>query len=117
MFFRPDREIVIKPSDKREPRGVTPEKMADVFWLNKADFQPVAKVASPQEMVEALKRAPKQVINHHLNSARNDFANWAKHALKNSEMASRLASIKPDDPEAMQKVMAAFSGESSKHKH
>jgi hypothetical protein len=83
--------------------------MTDVFWLNKADFQPVAKVFTAGELVEALRKAPKQVIAHHLTKSKNDFANWARGSLKDADLAAKLSAIRYDDPDALNKVIAAFA--------
>ncbi|MFH0961215.1 MAG: DUF5752 family protein [archaeon] len=86
--------------------------MTDSFWLNRADFQPVAKIGSLSEMIEALRRAPRQVVSHHITPQKNDFANWVKNSLHNPDLASRLSSIKCDDPRALEKIIEALSSNS-----
>jgi|GEM_PF-6719743 len=86
--------------------------MADVFWLNKADFQPVAKVTTALEMVYALRKAPKEVVSHHLTAKKNDFANWALHSLKNPDLASKLSEIRHTDLGALERLIAVFEGKS-----
>ncbi len=86
--------------------------MADIFWLNKADFQPVAKVRNAADMTEALKHAPKQVIAHHITKSKNDFVNWARNGLKDQDLAAKLSAIRHDDPQALEKVIAAFASKS-----
>lgn len=84
--------------------------MTDVFWLNKADFQPVAKVTTALEMAYALRKAPKEVVFHHLTAKKNDFANWALHSLKNPDLASKLSEIGHTDLGALEKLIVAFEG-------
>ncbi len=84
--------------------------MADVFWLNKADFQPVAKVTTALEMAYALRKAPKEVVFHHLTAKKNDFANWALNSLKNPDLAAKLSEIRHTDLGALEKLIVAFEG-------
>ena len=82
-----------------------------VFWLNKDHFQPVAKVYSVEEMVEALKVAPAKVCEHHMKYGKNDFAEWAEKSLKDSVLAGRLKSVRLEDPQAtLLKIRQAFEG-------
>jgi hypothetical protein len=84
--------------------------MTDVFWLNKADFMPVAKVSNGAEMAQALRKAPKEVVKHHIRNGKNDFAAWALNSLKNKPLADRLLTIKADNPKALELLIDAFSG-------
>lgn len=85
------------------------------FWLNKRDWQPVAKVNSIHEMVEALKKAPVDVVNHHMAGGKNDFAAWVEKVLKEPDLAKKLRAVKLGTPqETLKKVIAAFESVAKK---
>ena len=71
-------------------------KHTPAFWLNTADWKTVAVVKDLNEMADALKKAPVEVVQHHLKNGKNDFAIYLVNFIQNE----------PD----LQAVIAAWSG-------
>lgn len=86
--------------------------MADkvpAFWLNVAHWKPFAVVKNANEMAAALKKAPVDVIKHHLRDGKNDFAEWAEKGLGLKSLAGELRSIKAKTPQQiLEKTIKAF---------
>lgn len=87
---------------------VLPDEKA--FWLKKNDSTPVAKANSIKDMIEALRKSPPQVVQHHLRFGLNDFAKWAKDCFGAEVLARELDAITLDpDPRITQsRLIAAF---------
>jgi hypothetical protein len=59
------------------------------FWLKNG-----AAIKSIDELSKALKTMPDDVFNHHVNSEKNDFANWICDVLKDKKLAQKISSAK-----------------------
>jgi len=87
---------------------VLPDEKA--FWLKKNDYTPVAKANSIKDMIEALRKSPPQVVQHHLRHGVNDFARWTKECFGADLLSRELEAITldPDSRITQSKIIAAF---------
>jgi len=75
--------MVITLEKARQIISNVPEDKA--FWL--ADGH---KLMSLKELRNALTTIPSDVFNHHVNDQRNDFANWTKDVVRDSDLSDEL---------------------------
>lgn len=64
--------------------NISPE---NYFWFNNGKA-----VKNMNELVEDLKNIDDNTFCHHVNSEKNDFAEWIKNVLKNEELSAKLKS-------------------------
>lgn len=75
-----------KKSDKRVLVCANGEQC---FWATDGRI-----IANLVELRDALAQMEKEVFKHHVNSDRNDFANWINDVLQDPELAQELRSAK-----------------------
>ena len=76
--------MVTKDEAKRYLCNTSPEQC---FWVNNG---PILK--NIEELSNALPDMNDDTFRHHVNSEKNDFSNWVKHAIGDEKLANDLLS-------------------------
>ncbi|MBI4150952.1 hypothetical protein HY492_02390 [Candidatus Woesearchaeota archaeon] len=81
----------------------------DVRNENAFNIKDGGKLKNLYELERELRRLSKDQFSHHVNDAKNDFYNWIYHAVKDDQLALRLAKLK--DQKKMADVIEKRIGE------
>ncbi len=87
-------------------------QLDDVRNENTFNIKDGGKLRNLYELERELRRLSKAQFSHHVNDAKNDFYNWIYHAVKDDQLALRLAKIK--DQKKMADVVEKRIGELEK---
>ena len=91
-------EIIKREAQKLSlEENIPPEKE---FVLNDG-----RRLKNLKELLEALKTMDENLFKHHVNSVRNDFANWIKYVFKKEFLAERINNAKTKDE--MMKILSS----------
>ena len=73
---------------------------AHLFWVNGN-----GALRNIKNLADSLKTMPDETFTYHVNSEKNDFANWIKEVLLDSKLAADLKKVKTR-PAALKKIEA-----------
>lgn len=79
--------------------------MVNPFWINEDHFKPVGSANTPLELANALTKCKINVIKHHTQDGKNDFADWLEKEVGDKEKAERIRNIKARNPSEFKKKL------------